>query len=624
MATLQNSPKIKLRIVLFLACVTLVVSNPYALAHTDVTSEQARELIESTKDLVVVDVREPDEYCDAIGHIPGALNYPLSSGVLEARYEELPIDGPVLVVCQSGGRSNQAANFLDSKGFSMVYDMMGGMSAWIWETVPCKDGGGSGTTNSAETNTYVFLPGQSTVVQTGGIAGVHRTYSVEGVFQLTVDPNAGTASFAHVDVNATDDSPLQRTLDPNEVFNLTTLVGEVLDDTTISFTSKADDGSDILITVTIEDDLAYLVGETIPPPNTADFFLFSLDAVAQRKYSGGTGEPNNPYQIATAEDLMLLGETPEDYDKQFILTANIDLNPNLPGRKVFDKAVIAPDTNDVADDFQGTLFTGVFNGNNHTISHLRIKGTGYIGLFGQLGCPANVFDLGLEGVEVTGTECIGGLVGHNYGTISASYSIGTINGSEAIGGLVGWNSGSITMGHSIGSVSGTWYVGGLVGYNAHSGNIKASYSISTVDGSTYVGGLAGLNEIRATIMNSYSKSTITGDSWVGGLAGYNGGPDWGGGGTGYISNSYSVSTISSAGEYISGLVGENWGSIVSCFWNSDTSGQFGGFSTVEMQTAITYLEAGWDFVDETTNGTDDIWWILEGQDYPRLWWEPFK
>jgi len=37
------------------------------------------------------------------------------------------------------------------------------------------------------------------------------------------------------------------------------------------------------------------------------------------------------------------------------------------------------------------------------------------------------------------------------------------------------------------------------------------------------------------------------------------------------------------------------------------------------QTAC--LEAGWDFVDETANGTEDIWWILEGQDYPGLWWE---
>ena len=37
--------------------------------------------------------------------------------------------------------------------------------------------------------------------------------------------------------------------------------------------------------------------------------------------------------------------------------------------------------------------------------------------------------------------------------------------------------------------------------------------------------------------------------------------------------------------------------------------------------AMAFLEAGWDLVDETANGTEDIWWILEGQDYPRLWWE---
>jgi hypothetical protein len=29
----------------------------------------------------------------------------------------------------------------------------------------------------------------------------------------------------------------------------------------------------------------------------------------------------------------------------------------------------------------------------------------------------------------------------------------------------------------------------------------------------------------------------------------------------------------------------------------------------------------WAFASESMNGTDDIWWILEGQDYPRLWWE---
>jgi len=46
-----------------------------------------------------------------------------------------------------------------------------------------------------------------------------------------------------------------------------------------------------------------------------------------------------------------------------------------------------------------------------------------------------------------------------------------------------------------------------------------------------------------------------------------------------------------------------------------------GKTPAEMQTAGTFFDTGWDFVDETENGTDDIWWILEGRGYPRLWWE---
>jgi len=46
-----------------------------------------------------------------------------------------------------------------------------------------------------------------------------------------------------------------------------------------------------------------------------------------------------------------------------------------------------------------------------------------------------------------------------------------------------------------------------------------------------------------------------------------------------------------------------------------------GLTTDEMQTAGTFLEAGRDFLDETVNGTEDIWWILDGRDYPRLAWE---
>ena len=44
-------------------------------------------------------------------------------------------------------------------------------------------------------------------------------------------------------------------------------------------------------------------------------------------------------------------------------------------------------------------------------------------------------------------------------------------------------------------------------------------------------------------------------------------------------------------------------------------------TSVKMHTTSVFLEAGWDFVNETENGTEDIWWMLEGQDYPRLWRE---
>ena len=205
--------------------------------------------------------------------------------------------------------------------------------------------------------------------------------------------------------------------------------------------------------------------------------IFSLSLRAYAQYSGGTGEPDDPFQIATAEDLMLLGESPEDYDRHFILTADIDLDPNLPGRKVFHKAVIAPDRN--------TAFTGVFDGNNHTISHPTIEGAGTsgTGLFGILGSGAMVSNLGLEALDVKGwARSVGGLVGENSGSITASYSTGTVSGREPVGGLVGLNRGEITTSYSTGTVTGGEDIGGLVGIIYEGGSVSASYSTGTVNG----------------------------------------------------------------------------------------------------------------------------------------------
>ena len=47
----------------------------------------------------------------------------------------------------------------------------------------------------------------------------------------------------------------------------------------------------------------------------------------------------------------------------------------------------------------------------------------------------------------------------------------------------------------------------------------------------------------------------------------------------------------------------------------------GAGTTSTDATNGTFLEAGWDFVNEVDNGSEDILWILEGQNYPILWWE---
>ena len=121
-----------------------------AFAHTDLTPLEARELIENNKNLTVIDVREKaNEYCK-LGHIPKAHNYPWISGVLEQTYQELPLDGEFLVVCQSGHRSALAADFLDTQEYLHVYDMQGGMSAWEWEAVTCIDSDGDGANDDLD------------------------------------------------------------------------------------------------------------------------------------------------------------------------------------------------------------------------------------------------------------------------------------------------------------------------------------------------------------------------------------------------------------------------------------------------------------------------------------------
>jgi rhodanese-related sulfurtransferase len=109
----------------------LVMGILNASAYEDITPEEVYQRMGNGDDMVIVDVRESYEY--ESGYIPGAINLPWNSGVLQNDYEKLLSDIDIIVVCRSGNRSVSASIFLDNKGFQHVYNMLGGMRAWEWE-----------------------------------------------------------------------------------------------------------------------------------------------------------------------------------------------------------------------------------------------------------------------------------------------------------------------------------------------------------------------------------------------------------------------------------------------------------------------------------------------------------
>jgi hypothetical protein len=163
---------------------------------------------------------------------------------------------------------------------------------------------------------------------------------------------------------------------------------------------------------------------------------------------------------------------------------------------------------------------GKFDGNGHKILNLNFNSGSvhYVGLFGYIAPGAAVTQVGADNINISGASSIGGLVGRSCGTVSGSYSTGTVTGSDNIGGLVGANWGTVTNSHSSASVSGGDAVGGLVGSNYES-SVDNSYSTGSVTGDEHVGGLVGIN--YGTVSNSYSSNSVTGNYAVGGLVGAN-------------------------------------------------------------------------------------------------------
>ena len=85
-------------------------------------------------DIQIIDVREPAEFTDVLGHIRGARLLPLSQ--LAARTGDVRRDRPVVTVCRSGARSAQATAMLQKAGCTQVANLAGGMLRWRAEALP--------------------------------------------------------------------------------------------------------------------------------------------------------------------------------------------------------------------------------------------------------------------------------------------------------------------------------------------------------------------------------------------------------------------------------------------------------------------------------------------------------
>jgi hypothetical protein len=236
-------------------------------------------------------------------------------------------------------------------------------------------------------------------------------------------------------------------------------------------------------------------------------------------FSGGTGEPDDPYLISTPHELNSIGHNPRLMSANFKLVNDVNLEEN----KFFPIG------------HEGYPFRGMFDGDEHNIVNFSYQATPKyrecVGLFRYIrGIKAELVNLRLKNANVVNNIThkayyVGALVGVIYeGAVYNCHvedSQVTSKFGNKTGGMIGSNNyGIVERCSSVTNVLGEYIVGGLVGSSV--GIVVDCRSSGDVSGHSYIGGLAGTND--GYILDSHANAIVLGDttsSFGGGLVGDN-------------------------------------------------------------------------------------------------------
>lgn len=383
------------------------------------------------------------------------------------------------------------------------------------------------------------------------------------------------------------------------------------------------------------------IGETIPEDTPlVGFrdklfvpFQFSITDSGDPELPALTSAPGGANTISDWNDLYDIREKVDDNEDFELLN---DLDENTAGYEIISDE----DSWEPIGD-QDKPFNGVFYGNGHTISGLKIEEPEMweVGLFGHID-GGSVYDLNLDNVQITGQQKIGGVAGYADGCtiknchVTGNMTAHSVNPRSEVGGLIGYSKDCniAECSADVDVVGALQRIGGLIGIAVGTGTIEHCKSEGDVRAggehhdTGSIGGLIGEATGNVSIENSYSTSLVMGNiPIVGGLIGFL---------SGDVVDSYYRGRILKGEEtsvdFVGGLVGKMTedGSVTESYWNVDKSGigkSAGGIGLSYDKDVRIATYGAWTIEDiDTYDPTEAIkpdWFIEDGIYTPKLWWE---